>query len=137
MNELFELKMTPPSVKKETMQIENMTLANRDLMLYKIKQQIQNKKKLLVQKSKSLDKKKKVNHFLENVKEDYKTYYTYIIKEKKQQYEAMNLIKQYLDDLMKVEKMTDHEVKKAKYDQKVILSEIEKIKGELDELTAV
>jgi hypothetical protein len=137
MNKLFEIKMTPPSVKKDTTQIENMTLANRDLMLYKIKQQIKNKKGLLLQKSKSLEKKKKVNHFLENVKEDYKTYYNYIIKEKKQQYEAMSLIKQYLDDLMKVEKMTDHEVKKAKYDQKVILGEIEKIKGELDELTAV
>ncbi len=116
---------------------ENISLANKDLALAKIKQQIQDKKKYLMQKRKSLDKKKKVNNFLEGVKNDYQSYYDFIVKEKQQQYEAMNIIKEYLDNLMKAEDMTDKEVKKAKYDQKEILSEIEKIKEELDELIAV
>ena len=134
MDQWIEVKMIEPNnvvTKKNT---NNLSLSERDLLLMKIKDQIDNKKNLLIRKSKALEKKQKVNHFLENVKGDYEKYYNYIVNEKKQQYYAMSLVKQYLDDLIKIEKLTDSEIKKAKYDQKVILNELDKIKHELDEI---
>jgi hypothetical protein len=81
-----------------------------------------------------LDKKKKVNHFLESVKEDYAKYHTYILKEKQQQYNAFLLLNEYIDDLAKTDKLVQNQLRTAKYDQREIIGEINKIKGELDEI---
>jgi cell division septum initiation protein DivIVA len=114
----------------------NLNLAERDLLLDQIDKQIKAKKELLIKKSKQLKKKEEVNEFLDGVKNDYNKYYNYIIKEKEQQYEAMNMLKEYLDDLINSEKLVNNQLKTAKLDQKQILDEMSKIKNELDELVS-
>lgn len=109
-------------------------LAERDLHLQQIEQEIRNKKKLLVKKKKELDKKHSLNQYLENVKNDYSTYYNYIINEKKQQYNALLLLKEYMGDLVKTEHLVDEQKRTAKHDQRDIIKEIDKVKTELDEL---
>jgi chromosome segregation ATPase len=111
-----------------------MPIATRDIYLLQINQEIQNKKKLLIKKKKELEKKEDSNELLSTVKQDYTKYYDYIIKQKQDQYNAMQLLNEYLDDLMKTDKIVSKNLKTAKYDQKEILNEINKIKGELDEL---
>jgi hypothetical protein len=110
------------------------SLGERDLYLMRINEEIQNKKRLLVKKKKELDKKKKVNHFLESVKEDYAKYHTYILKEKQQQQYALTLLKEYINDLINTEHLVDEQLRTAKHDQKDIINEIDKVKVELDEL---
>lgn len=112
----------------------NFTLAERDLHLKQIEQEIVSKKRLLVKKKKELDKKNKLNQYLTEVKGDYKKYYNYIIQEKQQQYNALLLLKEYVSDLTKTEKLVDEQVRTAKHDQQAIISEINKVKAELDEL---
>ena len=85
-------------------------------------------------KKKDLDKKAKVNHYLSDVKKNYSKYYNHIVKEKKQQYNALLLLQEYMDDLMKTEKLVDDQLRVAKHDQKDIIREIDKVKDELDEL---
>lgn len=109
-------------------------LAERDLYLLQIEQEIKNKKQLLVKKKKELDKKYKLNQYLNNVKDDYSRYYDYILKEKQQQHMALLLLKDYINDLMKTENLVDEQLRSAKYDQKDIIHEIDKVKEELDEL---
>ena len=116
------------------MNMNIISLGERDLYLMRINEEIQNKKRLLVKKKKELDKKKKVNHFLESVKEDYAKYHTYILKEKQQQYNAFLLLNEYIDDLAKTDKLVQNQLRTAKYDQREIIGEINKIKGELDEI---
>ncbi len=109
-------------------------LAERDLQLLQIQQEIHNKKKLLVQKKKELDEKHTLNHYLLGVKDDYSYYYDYILKEKQQQHNALTLLKEYIDDLITTENLVDERLRTAKHDQKDIIHEIDKVKHELDEL---
>jgi hypothetical protein len=112
----------------------NLPLAERDLYLLQIEKEIKNKKGLLVKKKKELDKKHKLNHYLSDVKEDYNKYYDYIVGEKEQQYNALLLLKEYMNDLIKTENLVDEQLRTAKHDQKDIVGEIDKVKAELDEL---
>ena len=112
----------------------SLPLAERDLQLIQIEQEIKNKKKLLVKKKKELDKKHKLNEYLVDVKQDYTKYYDYIVGEKQQQYNALILLKEYMSDLMKTENLVDQQIRSVKHDQKDIIREIDKVKDELDEL---
>lgn len=109
-------------------------LAERDIYLLQIEQEIKNKKKLLVKKKKELDKKQKLNQYLDTVKVDYTKYYNYIVNEKQQQYNALLLLKEYMGDLIKTEQLVDEQLRTAKHDQKYIIKEIDNVKAELDEL---
>lgn len=109
-------------------------LAQRDLHLIQIEQEIRNKKNLLIKKKKDLDKKQNLNNYLDTVKEDYTKYYQYIVQEKKQQYGSLMLLKEYMNDLIKTEHLVDEQLRTAKYDQKDIVGEIDKVKAELDDL---
>jgi|UniRef100_A0A6C0KQT5 hypothetical protein len=109
-------------------------LAQRDLNLLQIEQEIMNKKYLLVNKKKDLDKKQKLNNYLDTVKDDYTKYYDFIVKEKQQQYNALLLLKEYMNDLTKTENLVDEQLRSVKHDQKDIIREIDKVKNELDEL---
>jgi SMC interacting uncharacterized protein involved in chromosome segregation len=46
----------------------------------------------------------------------------------------MKLLQSYLEDLIQTQKMTNMDFKNAKYEQKQILNEMDKIKMELDKL---
>jgi len=109
-------------------------LAQRDLQLIQIEQEIKNKKNLLIKKKKDLDKKQNLNNYLDSVKEDYSKYYQFIVQEKQQQYDSLMLLKEYMNDLIKTEHLVDDQLRTAKHDQKDILGEIDKVKAELDEL---
>lgn len=112
----------------------NLLLSQRDLYLLQIQDEIKNKRNMLVKKKKAFDKKQIANQFLEGVKEDYSKYYNYIVKEKQQQYDSLMLLKDYIGDLMNTENLLDNQLRTAKHDQKDIMLEIGKVKGELDEL---
>ena len=109
-------------------------LVQRDLQLLQIEEEIKNKKNLLIKKKRELDKKTKVNAFLQDVQEDYARYYKHIIEEKQNQYNAMKLLKEYIDDLIQTDNLVDNQLRDAKHDQKQIMGEIGNIKMELDEL---
>ncbi len=111
-----------------------MEIAKRDIHIFKIEDAIKYKRDLLVSKKKDLEKKSEINEYLSNVKNDYGKYYNYILNEKQQQYNSMLLLKDYLADIMATEQLVDNQLRTAKHDQKDILSEIDKLKQEIDEL---
>jgi hypothetical protein len=111
-----------------------MSLAKRDLQILQLEKEIKNRKQLLVNKKKELEENYKLNHYLEGVKKDYNKYYESTIKEKQQQYDALMLLKQYLDDLISSESLAKEELRTAKHEQQTIIKEINKIKTELDDL---
>lgn len=117
------------------MDLVPMDLSKRDLYLNQIENEINARREFILKKGQALDKNRKANEFLEGVKNDYRKYYDYIIREKQQQYESMKILQQYLDDLTKTEKLADHEMNNLKYDQAELLLEMDKIKTELDKIT--
>lgn len=111
-----------------------MPVALRDLYLLQIQDEIKSRKSLLIKKKTVLSQKSKLNEYLDTVKEDYNKYYNYILQEKQQQYDSMMILKEYLDDLMKTDGIVNEQLIRAKYEQKDIMKEIDKIKSELDEI---
>jgi hypothetical protein len=111
-----------------------MSLAQRDLQLLQLETEIKHKKSLLIKKKRDLDKKVKVNAFLGDVNADYNKYYRHIVQEKQNQHTALNLLKEYIGDLMQTETLVNDQLRTAKHDQTDIIREINIVKGELDEL---
>jgi septal ring factor EnvC (AmiA/AmiB activator) len=134
MNEMdITEKIEPNKISFVKNQIENqVSLSERDLYLRDIDEQIIVRRNFILEKTKAIEKKKKVNHFLEGVADDYKKYYEYIVNEKQQQYDSMLRLQKYLDELTKTQQMAAHELKNAKRDQRELLHEMEKIKAELE-----
>ena len=112
----------------------SLSLAQRDIYILKIQEEIENKRRLLIKKKKELSNKNNENEYLIEVRAEYSKYYDYIIKEKEEQYKALILLQQYVNDLIETEEMVDSQLHNAKDDQKKIIKEISKIKRELNEL---
>lgn len=108
----------------------------RDLneIIKNIDNQIELKKQILFSKRKFLDQTMKQNEYLKLVRTDYQKYHNELLKSKQMQMDSMNMIKKHLDSLIVEGGLTDEDMKKAEDDQKDILSELEKIRGELNGL---
>ena len=111
-----------------------MNVADRDNYLNQIEQQIKMKRQLLLEKRKYLEENVKENHFLENVRNDYKKYHDFILKQKQDQMKSMQFLNQYIDDLMVSGKLTEHDIVNSKKEKQEIMSELDKIKIDLDGL---
>lgn len=124
-------KMTKISVAKEE-------VVNRpkemDEIIKNIDNQIEQKKQILFSKKKFLDQTTKENEYLKLVRTDYQKYHNEMLKSKQMQIDSMNMIKKHLDALIVEGGLTDEDMKKAETDQKDILSELEKIRSELNGL---
>lgn len=113
--------------------VNNFTLAERDKYLIQIEAQIKAKKNMLLSKHDVLEKTIKENKLLENIKKDYKKYYDIIANQKKEELRVMGILKQYTEDLIKSNKITEKEIKQVKLEQREIIAEIKKIQKEMDE----
>ena len=110
------------------------SLGERDNYLNQIEQQIQAKRELLLEKQKSLKRKMNENQFLEGVYKDYNKYYSYIKKQKEDQITQMEMLNQYLNDIILNGKLTDEDISQSKKEQEEILNTISNIKGELEKI---
>lgn len=114
-----------------------LTLAERDLYLVHIDTLMDEKRKMLLEKQKTLQQTAKENEYLEMVRNDYRKYYNHIVKQKEDQINAMNYLKQYIDEIMVNGKLTDVDLENAKMEQDELIQEMDNIKGKLDEITEV
>ena len=113
----------------------NHKLADRDLKLLQLDEEIKNKKNLLLKKRKELEEKKGLNQYLEIVKDDYNKYYEVEISKKKNELKAMTILNDYISYLENENHLVNNQIVTAKHDKKEIVHEINKIKKELDNLT--
>jgi hypothetical protein len=111
-----------------------LTLAERDLYIVHIDTLMDEKRKMLLEKQKTLQQTAKENEYLEMVRNDYRKYYNHIIKQKEDQINAMNYLKQYIDEIIVNGKLTDVDLENAKMEQDELIQEMDNIKGKLDEI---
>jgi hypothetical protein len=112
----------------------NNELADKDAQLIQLENLIESKRKMLLEKQKKLRFVYKQNQFLDVVRQDYNTYYSYIIKQKQDQMKALQLLNTYVDDLTRSGNLTKHNVADAKHEQRKIVSEMKSIQMNLDEI---
>ena len=111
-----------------------LTLAERDLYLVHIETQMEDKRRMLLEKQKTLKQIARENEYLEMVRNDYKKYYNHIVKQKEDQIRAMNYLNQYIDEIIVNGKLTDIDLENAKLEQDELIQEMAQIKGGLDEI---
>jgi len=111
-----------------------MDLASKDQQFIQLQQLIDFKRKMLLEKQKKYKKISKQNHFLEEIKNDYSNYSNYIMKQKQEQIQALEILQNYVRDLSVSGKLSKQNVKDAKYEQKKIIKELKSIKHNLDEV---
>lgn len=126
-----------PQIKQNIQEIiipNNLSLAEKDKCIMHIEKQILAKRKMLLEKQNILKREEKQNEFLNIVRNDYKKYYFFIIKQKKDQVTSMEILQKYLDDLIVSGKLTDEDLLNAKKQHKHILGELNKVKNNLSGL---
>ena len=114
--------------------MNKLTLAERELYLVHIDTLMDEKRKMLLEKQKTLQQTAKENEYLEMVRNDYRKYYNHIVKQKEDQINAMNYLKQYIDEIIVNGKLTDVDLENAKMEQDELIQEMGNIKGKLDEI---
>ena len=109
-------------------------LASKDQQFIQLQQLIESKKKMLLDKQIKYKKISKQNHFLEEIKNDYSNYSNYIMKQKQEQIQALEILHNYVKDLTISGNLSKQNVKDAKYEQKKIIKELKSIKHNLDDV---
>jgi hypothetical protein len=114
----------------------NNELADKDEQLIHLENLIESKRKMLLEKQKKLRFVYKQNQFLDVVRQDYDTYYSYIVKQKQDQVKALQLLNNYVMDLTRSGNLTKHNMADAKHEQRKIVSEMKSIQMNLDEIVS-
>lgn len=112
-----------------------MNCAKRDIMINDINSEIALKKNELLKKRNYLKNLSTENEFLEDVVSDYNNHCNYIIKQKHEQSDALATLSDYLDNISENVDTTDNILNETKYDQKLLLNQINIIKKEIKNLT--
>ena len=116
----------------KVLQIEYLPLNEKDTQLLHLEEQIQLKKAMLHKKQQKIKQISKQNQFLEEIKNDYAKYNNYVYEQKEQQMKALQLLENYINDLTMSGQLSTQNIEDAKQEQRKIVGEIKKIKGNLD-----
>jgi hypothetical protein len=111
-----------------------MELALRDKVMLKLKNEIKNNKNNVLEHLNKLNKTTDENKFLAGIKNDYEKYKTHIIDEKTKQKEFLQLLVEYIERTVEKSKITDEMNQQALLEQNKILSQINIIKNDIDEI---
>jgi hypothetical protein len=113
------------------------SMDQKDQFLRNLEDQINKKKQIMFSKRRFLDETKKDNEYLEGVRKDYEKYRQYIARSKKQELDAMIMLKSYVDDIILNGNLINDDLNNAKLEKARIMKEINKIKQTLDEIVAL
>ena len=112
----------------------NRPLVKKDEQFLHLQDLIDVKRRMLLEKQKKFRFITKQNHFLDAVKSDYEKYYGYISQQKKEQIEALNVLNNYIRDLTVSGQLSKHNIDDAKFEQEMIMKEVNQIKKGLDNI---
>jgi|694.fasta_scaffold42136_4 hypothetical protein len=120
---------------KHDNKVSKIGLAERDLKLLQLEEEIKRKKEFLLEKRLELEKNEDLNQFLKVVKKDYNKYYEKEVNQKKRELQAMTILNDYIHFLEDEKHLVNNQLISAKHDKKEIMYEINKIKKELQKIT--
>ncbi len=109
-------------------------LKTKDNNFMQLQQLIESKRGFLLEKQNKYKKLNKTNQFLAEIKNDYSKYSNYIMKQKQEQIQALELLKNYVNDLSTSGSLSEQNIKDTKHEQNKIMNEIRQIKHNLNEI---
>jgi len=108
------------------------TTRKKDLKIYRMKDLLDKKKKIMFEKEKEIKELGKQNSFLETVVHDYENYNTVILDEKIKQKKALKILSQHIREISKNIRNDDFKLNRVKMDQTLLLEEIQNIRDEIE-----
>ncbi len=111
-----------------------LTLAERDVYLTNVYDEIRKRKKMLFDKFRTIKENEEKNEFLNLVKRDYQNYYDFILEEKEKQAEAMGALSAYVNNIIVDGGLTDEDLEMSRRDHEKIVQEIGTIRHGIDTL---
>lgn len=112
-----------------------MELAVRDNVIFQMKLELENRKRILCAKRKQLKQITSENTMLNGVLADYDKFNKHIIKQKQEQILFLNMLHEYVTNITKDINITNSQLNESRIEQREILNEINSLKSELNELT--
>jgi hypothetical protein len=103
----------------------------KDLKIFKMKNLLAQKRKILFHKEQEIKEMGKQNSFLESVIRDYEKYNTTILEEKQKQKKALKILSKHIRAISKNINNDESHLSHVKNDQTLLLDEIEKIRDEI------
>jgi hypothetical protein len=107
---------------------------DEDNKFLRVQEQILAKRRMLLEQQKKINEFSKTNHYLEDVKQDYEKYEKLITKQREDQIKALDLLHNYVDDLVKSGVLSKHNMDDAINERVRIQREIESIKNNIDDI---
>ena len=104
----------------------------KDLKIYRMKDLLDKKKKIMFDKENEIKELGKQNSFLETVVHDYENYNTVILEEKMKQKKALKILTDHIREISKNIKNDDFKLNRVKNDQTLLLEEIQNIRDEIE-----
>ena len=111
-----------------------MNVAKHDIVKKRVINEIKNKEALLLQTYNNLKKIKDENQLYNSILQDYQKHYDYILDEKQKQYNALETIFEYLENLIDNTDILKEKGEILKNDQKNILEKLLSIRKEIQEI---
>ena len=111
-----------------------MEIAIRDQQLRCVKREMKINQTFILHKLRKLEKTHHENHFLKAIYRDYQQYHHYIVEQKAKQQKQLEMLMNYLEKTMLEAGLSDMMVRQATHEQQKILSELDAVRGELNEL---
>ena len=104
---------------------------DKDLKIYRMKDLLDRKRKLMFNKEREIKELGKQNTFLETVVDDYKKYNATILEEKIKQKRALKILSDHIREISKNIKDDEFRLNRVKMDQTALLQEIQYIRDEI------
>lgn len=111
-----------------------MELAIRDHIIFQMKEELKNRKKMLCMKRAQLKQTVHDNEMLKHVLEDYEKYNAHMINQKRQQMANLEQLNSYITNITNELILSDNLLQESNIERREILREITKLKEEIDEL---
>lgn len=113
-----------------------MNVAVYDILIHQLKNEIKNRKDMLLDNYRLLNNNINDNELLLEIHNEYKSYYDYIIKIKNEKKIMLEKICNYLDELIIENNLTQNDINIKKNEQQQILNKLDKVKIELDNIVS-
>lgn len=109
-------------------------IANKDLILNKIENEIKNQQNFILSQLTDIEKKRKSNQYLNSIYEDYMKFKEYIVKEKTEQKMVMQKLLSYLEKSKMEEYYASRLIDQLNIEEKSVQKKLNDIKSDLNEL---
>jgi hypothetical protein len=109
-------------------------IANKDLILNQIENEIQNQRIFIINQLTDIEKKRQSNQYLNNIYEDYLKFKEYIVKEKTEQKMLLQKLASYLEKSKTEEFYASRLLQQLDKEEKNVHDKLEKVKNDLNEL---